>query len=93
MGGAFPAGGWGWSWCDVEVPRRYVRSDSKRAQDCHVSVFHAPREIPVRLEDSSFTRSESWWGLAESVAGPVGEAVLCFGVVLCVKEFCVHVVG
>jgi len=34
--GAFPAGGWGWAWCDVEVPRRHVLSGNKRAQDCHV---------------------------------------------------------
>ena len=35
-GGAFPAGSWGWAWCDVEVPRRHVHSGNKRAQDCHV---------------------------------------------------------
>ena len=34
--GAFPAGSWGWAWCDVEVPRRHVHSGNKRAQDCHV---------------------------------------------------------
>ena len=56
MGGAVSAGGWGWSWCDVEVPRRHVRPGSKRALECLVSVFHTPREIPVRLEDSGFTR-------------------------------------
>ena len=35
-GGAVPAGGWGWSWCDVEVPRRHVHSGDKRALECLV---------------------------------------------------------
>ena len=29
-GGAVSAGGRRWSWCDVEVPRRHVRSGDKR---------------------------------------------------------------
>ena len=93
MGGAVSAGGWGWAWCDVEVPRRHVHSGDKRAQDCHVSVLHAPREIPVRLEDSSFTRSESGWGLGGIGGGSCGKGFLVFWCGLCVKEFCVHVVG
>ena len=35
-GGAIPAGGWGWAWCDVEVPRRHVHSGNKREQGCSV---------------------------------------------------------
>ena len=49
--------------------------------------------MAVLLEDSSFTRSKVGVVWVESVMGPVGKTVLCFGVVLCVKEFCVHVVG
>ena len=30
-GGAVSAGGWGWSWCDVEVPWGHVHSGEKRA--------------------------------------------------------------
>ena len=52
MGGSFPAGGWGWAWCDVEVPQGNVRSGDKRAQDCHVSVLHATGAVVFRLENS-----------------------------------------
>ena len=78
MGGAFPAGGWGWAWCDVEVPRRDVRSGDKREQGCSVSVLHAPREMAVRLEDSSFARSESWWGLGGIGGGSCGKDCFVF---------------
>ena len=63
MGGAVSAGGWGWAWCDVEVPWGHVRPGSKRALECLVSVFHAPREIPVCLEGSSSTGTRGWMGI------------------------------
>ena len=47
----------------MEVLRRHVHPGSKRALECLVSVFHAPREIPVRLEDSGFTRGAMVDGL------------------------------
>ena len=48
--GAFPAGGWGWAWCDVEVPRRHVHSGDKRVLECLVSVLHPGGAEAVPLE-------------------------------------------
>ena len=56
MGGAVPAGGRRWAWCDVEVPWGHVHSGDKRAQDCHVPVLHSPRKAAVPLEGSGCTR-------------------------------------
>ena len=50
MGGAFPAGSWGWAWCDVEVPRRHVHSGDKRVLECLVSVLHPGGAEAVPLE-------------------------------------------
>ena len=57
MGGAVSAGGWGWSWCDVEVSRRHVRSGDKREQGCSFSVLHAGGAVVFSLEGSGFTRA------------------------------------
>ena len=88
MGGAFPAGGRRWSWCDVEVPGGHVRSGDGRLYGCSVSVFHASGKAAVPLEELGVGRP-----CGEPLVGPVEKTVSCFGVVLCVKEFCVHVVG